>query len=274
VEADPGDNDRMTSPTRTGEPDIARVASLFANGTRARILMALAGGRSLPASALAEHAGVTPQAASTQLNRLSRAGLIAVRPSGRNRYYELADRRIAELMESLAALAPAQPVARTLRASNRNEALRRARLCYDHAAGRLGVAITEALLNSGALVPAGGTLQTENAEHPYRLGPAAIPVLTGLGVPESHLTDDQRRPLLRFCLDWTEQRHHLAGRLGADLFNAFTTAGWITRAPHTRALHLTPAGEDALARRLGMGGAVDPGGIRAVGDRGSLNGCG
>ncbi|WP_101379674.1 helix-turn-helix transcriptional regulator [Kitasatospora sp. GP30] len=248
----------MTSPARTGEPDIARVASLFANGTRARILMALAGGGSLPASVLAEHAGVTPQAASTQLNRLSQAGLITVRPSGRNRYYELADRRIAELMESLAALAPAQPVARTLRASSRSAALRRARVCYDHTAGLLGVTITEALLSSGALVPVGGTEQTAGqtaeSEHPYRLGPAAIPVLTGLGVPESHLTDDQERPLLSFCLDWTEQRHHLAGRLGADLLDVFSTAGWITRAANTRALRLTSAGEDELARRLGMSG--------------------
>ncbi|MFD7907657.1 ArsR/SmtB family transcription factor [Kitasatospora sp. NPDC059722] len=241
----------MTSPARTGEPDIARVAGLFANGTRARILMALAGGRSLPAGALAEHAGVTAQAASAQLNRLTAAGLITVRQAGRHRYYELADRRIAELMEGLAALAPAQPVARTLRAGNRAEALRRARVCFDHAAGRFGVAVTEALLDSGALVPAGGPQDgPADAEHPYRLGPAAVPVLTGLGVPESHLADDRRRPLLRFCVDWTEQRHHLAGRLGADLLDAFTTAGWITLAANTRALRLTPAGEEALASRL------------------------
>lgn len=97
-------------------------------------------------------------------------------------------------MESLAALAPAQPVARTLRANNRTEALRRARVCFDHAAGRFGVAVAEALLDSGALVPAGGPeAGPADAEHPYRLGPAAVPVLTGLGVPESHLTDDRRR---------------------------------------------------------------------------------
>ncbi|MFJ8477883.1 ArsR/SmtB family transcription factor [Kitasatospora sp. NPDC094011] len=259
----------MTPSERTGEPDIARVAGLFANGTRARILMALAGGRSLPAGELAEHAGVTPQAASAQLNRLVRAGLITVRPSGRNRYYELADRRIAELMEGLAALAPPQAAPRTLRAGNRNEALRRGRVCFDHTAGRLGVALTEGLLSRGALVPAGGVGLgagvrpvvgadpaaggAADAEHPYRLGPAAIPVLTGLGVPESRLVDDQRRPLLRFCLDWTEQRHHLAGRLGAELLDAFTTAGWIARAPRSRALRLTPVGEEALAGRLGMG---------------------
>ncbi|MEV7601987.1 metalloregulator ArsR/SmtB family transcription factor [Kitasatospora sp. NPDC089797] len=253
-----------TPPERAGEPDIARVAALFANGTRARILMALAGGRGLRAGELAEHAGVTPQAASAQLSRLARAGLITVRPEGRNRYYELADRRIAELMEGLAAFAPPLAAPRTLRAGHRNEALRRGRLCFDHTAGRLGVALTEALLSSGALAPADGTAlvaapesggttrSVAGAEHPYRLGPAAVPVLTALGVPEDRLVDDQRRPLLRFCLDWTEQRHHLAGRLGAELFDAFTAAGWVTRAPRGRALRLTPVGERALAGRLGL----------------------
>ncbi|QMU73416.1 helix-turn-helix transcriptional regulator [Streptacidiphilus sp. P02-A3a] len=256
----------MTPSARIGEPDIARVASLFANGTRARILMALAGGRSLPARTLAEQAGVTPQAASAQLNRLSAAGLITVQQSGRNRHYALAGRRVAEILEILADLAPAQPAPATLRASTRNQALRRARLCYDHAAGRLGVVITEALLTQGALVPAAdpaaaaavapaqpaGRQPTTDPDHPYRLGPAAVPVLTGLGVPESRLADDQRRPLLRFCLDWTEQRHHLAGRLGADLVDAFLTAGWITRARDTRALRLTPTGRHGLSHHLGI----------------------
>jgi DNA-binding transcriptional ArsR family regulator len=264
VEATARQNGGMTPTprTRAGEPDIARVASLFAHATRARILMALAGGVRLQAGALAEHAGVTPQAASAQLSRLSEAGLITVQQSGRNRYYELADRRVAEIMEQLAGLAPALPTPRTLRASARSEALRRARICYDHAAGRFGVLVTQALLRRGALVaaadaavpPSDGRPEPAYLDHLYRLGPEAIPVLTGLGVPAAALTDDQRRPLLRFCLDWTEQQHHLAGRLGAELVNAFTASGWITRAPHTRALRLTPLGEHELAHRLG----VDP----------------
>lgn len=246
-----------------GDPDVAGVAALFAEPTRARILMALADGRSLPATVLATEADVTPQAASAQLARLQAAGLLAVERSGRHRYYRLASAHVATVLETLAQLAPMRPV-RSLRDSTRAAALRSARTCYDHLAGRLGVRITQALVDHGALVPADGipdtrrrpgdALSSQLPSHPYTLGPAAVPVLTSLGVPAGRLTADpaSRRPLLRFCLDWSEQRHHLAGSLGADLLAAFTTAGWITRAPRQRAVQLTPAGRQALGTHLGL----------------------
>jgi hypothetical protein len=120
-----------------------------------------------------------------------------------------------------APLAAAQPV-RSLRQVTRAAALRSARTCYDHLAGRLGVQVTQSLID--------------------------------LGVPADRFADDvpSRRPLLRFCLDWSEQRHHLGGRLGADLLTAFTDAGWVTRAPQHRAVRLTPAGESALRSPLGL----------------------
>jgi DNA-binding transcriptional ArsR family regulator len=246
-----------------GDVDVASVAALFAEPTRARILIALVDGRSLPASVLAAEAGVTPQAASTQLARLHVEGLLAVERSGRHRYYRLASRHVAAVLEALAQLAPVQPV-RSLRQSTRAGALRQARTCYDHLAGQLGVRLTQALIDVGALTPADGVpdnrrrpgdrLSSPLRDHPYRLGPAAVPVLSGLGVPAERLTDghDARRPLLRFCLDWSEQRHHLAGRLGADLLAACTAAGWITRVPRQRAVQVTPAGRKALGTRLGL----------------------
>jgi DNA-binding transcriptional ArsR family regulator len=248
-----------------GDPDIASVAALFAEPTRARVLIALADGRSLPATVLAAEAGITPQAASTQLARLQAAGLLAVERSGRHRYYRLASAHVATVLEALAQLAPMQPI-QSLRQSTRAAALRNARTCYDHLAGRLGVQITQALIDHDALTPADGIrdtrrrpadrLSSQLPEHPYVLGIAAVPVLTSLGVPADRLsvtTHSSRRPLLRFCLDWSEQRHHLAGGLGADLLAAFTAAGWITRTPRQRTVQLTAAGKQAFNTRLGLG---------------------
>lgn len=248
-------------PDPGGDLDISAAAALFADPTRARVLMALGDGRALPASVLAAEAGVTPQAASAQLARLQAAGLLEVERSGRHRYYRLADGRVAAVLEALAHLAPARPI-RSLRQSTRAAALRSARTCYDHLAGRLGVEITQALVDAGALRPTddigdtrrrpGDRLSSQLSDHPYTLGPAATEVFTSLGVPEEQLTERRapRRPLLRFCLDWSEQRHHLAGRLGAQVLTALVDAGWIVRTPKQRAVRITPAGQKALNTRL------------------------
>jgi DNA-binding transcriptional ArsR family regulator len=234
------------------DPDIASAAELFADRTRARVLMALVDGRALPASVLASEASVTPQALSPQLARLTAAGFLEMERSGRHRYYRLANPRVAAALEALAPLSDVPPV-RSLRACTRAAALRSARTCYDHLAGRLGVAVTQGLIDSGVLVGADGRrragdpLSSQLRDHPYKLGD--ISVLAGLGVT---VESAGRRPLLRFCLDWTEQRHHVAGRLGAELLTAFAGAGWITRTAGSRAVRLTPAGEDALRDRLGV----------------------
>ncbi len=250
----------MNSPG--GDADIADAAALFADPTRARVLIALSDGRALPASVLAAEAGVTPQAASAQLARLQEAGLLAAERSGRHRYYRIAAPQAVAVIEALAPLAAVQPV-RSLRQATRAAALRAARTCYDHLAGRLGVRLTQALIDRDVLVPADGVrdtrrrpgdpLSSQLPSHPYALGAGAAPVLASLGVPAERVAGGpSRRPLLRFCLDWSEQRHHLGGRLGAELLTAFTEAGWITRAERHRAVRLTPDGEDALRSRLGL----------------------
>jgi hypothetical protein len=154
---------------------------------------------------------------------------------------------------------------RSLRQSTRAAALRSARACYDHLAGELGVQLTQALIDHQALTPtdgipdtrrrSGDRLSSQLAEHPWVLGPSAPEVFASLGVPVDRLVADRRpsrRPLLRFCLDWSEQRHHLAGRLGAEVLTALLKAGWVTRAQGQRAIRLTPAGRQALAGRLGL----------------------
>lgn len=260
----------MTTATASGgDVDVASAAALFAEPTRARILMALCDGRSLPATVLAAEADVTAQAASAQLARLRAAGLLAVEQSGRHRYYRLASAEVGAVLEALAQLGPVRPI-RSLRDSTRAAALRSARTCYDHLAGRLGVQVTAALVDHGALTTTDGIpdtrrrggdrLSSQLHDHPYVLGSAALRVFTSLGVPAARLTADgsSRRPLLRFCLDWSEQRHHLAGRLGADLLAAFTVAGWIVRPERQRAVRLTPEGEQALSARLGLDPAAVP----------------
>ncbi|MET8629901.1 metalloregulator ArsR/SmtB family transcription factor [Kitasatospora sp. NPDC004669] len=246
----------MTESRSDAEPDVAHVARIFADGTRARILTALADGGSLAAGALADEAGVTRQAASTQLATLTAAGMITVEQSGRHRYYRLASPQIAQILESLARLAPGLSIPNTLRASTRAAALRRGRVCYDHIAGRLGTAITDALVERDALTPATNTI-SPTSDHPYRLGSAATAVFAELGLREEHLTGHQSEPLLRFCLDWSEKRHHLAGRLGAELLTTFTRAHWVTQAPKSRALRLTALGEQELNRRLDMGTGIE-----------------
>ena len=232
-------------------PDIAPVAALLSEPTRARVLTALLDGRALPAGMLASEAGVSAQTASTQLARLLDAGLVTVEPQGRRRYYRLAGPNVAGAIEALALLAKPTPI-RSLKEGTRAAALRAGRTCYDHLAGRLGVAITAALVERGALVAEDGLASTERrpgdpiaaplAIPPYRLGPAARDVCADFGVDLPAVAAQKSgRPLLRFCVDWTEQRHHLAGRLGAAFTEALLSRGWIERTPVPRALRRTAA---------------------------------
>ena len=254
-----------------GDADVAHVASLVADPGRARILLALLDGRALPASVLAAEAGVSAPAASAHLAKLLDADLITVEKSGRHRYHRLAGPHVATALEALAGLAKAQPV-RSLRAHTQAAALRHARSCYDHLAGRCGVAVTAALVETGALVPTDGIPDTRRRDgdpyssalpdHPYELGPEATPVFARLGVDLPALGDTARpgrRPLLRFCLDWSEQRHHLGGRLGAALLTALREQGWVRDGTRPRTLVVTDPGRSGLRDILAIGrGAAAP----------------
>lgn len=249
-------------PSAGGDADIAAAAALFADPARARVLAALVDGRALPASVLASEAGVSASSASGHLGKLLAAGLVEVEQCGRHRYYRLAGPHVAGALEGLAAIAPAMQV-RSLRQGTRAAALRTARTCYDHLAGRLGVTLTQALVDRRVLVPvdgvgstarrAGAPLSAVTPENPYVLGRGAGDVLAGLGIPADVLDAARRgRPLLRFCLDWSEQQHHVAGALGALLLNRFVAAGWVQRRDRRRDVLLTPAGRVALHDRLGI----------------------
>jgi DNA-binding transcriptional ArsR family regulator len=220
-----------------GDADIASIAAVIGHPARGRMLDALLGGRALPASELAEVAGVSASTASAHLARLTASGLVAVERHGRHRYHRLAGARVAEVLEGLSLLAPAREV-RSLREANRRTAERAARSCYDHLAGAIGVAFADRLCELGALDRDGLTLRD----------PAPF---AALGVDVDALGRG-RRPLTRSCLDWSERRPHLAGELGAALLAALLGAGWLARRPAGRAVAVTPRGATGLHAALGL----------------------
>jgi DNA-binding transcriptional ArsR family regulator len=236
-----------------GDADIATIAAVLADPSRDRMLMALGDGRALPASVLADEAGVAASTASEHLRRLVDSGLVSVERHGRHRYFRLAGPEVGELLEALARVAPPAPV-RSLREGTRAEAIRSARTCYDHLAGKLGTDLFAALLERGVLEGGDGVFDPERARKDrlsspgwdveYRLADPGPLEELGVELPTG------RRPLIRYCIDWSEQRHHLGGALGAAIANRFFELGWIKRAKGTRAVHVTTEGEERLGALL------------------------
>lgn len=226
---------------KTG-PDIARVASLIGDPARANILTALMSGQALTASELAQEAGVSLSTVSSHLGKLTDGGLIAMTKQGRHRYFRLADSDVAHVLETIMGLATRVGHAR-VRTGPKEPALRKARVCYDHLAGDMGVQLLESL-RARALVAEsvveGGSVAEGNAA--IRLTAAGEAFVADLGVDLEPL-DGNRRPLCRECLDWSVRRHHLAGGLGAALLQRFYTLGWAARREGTRIVAFTPKGE-------------------------------
>jgi DNA-binding transcriptional ArsR family regulator len=241
----------------TGDVDIAAVAALLADPARSKVLLALDDGRALPASVLADEAGISRPTASSHLGKLTDAGLLSVETHGRHRYYRLAGPEVGELIEQLGRLAPPRRV-RSLREGTRAARLRAARTCYDHVAGRLGVQLMSSLLDHKALAGGDGrydprrdgrdALSSPGHDIRYELTETGRGFLAEVGIE----LPTGRRPLVRYCVDWTEQRHHLSGGLGRAVFDRLTSAGWVRRTPRGRALTVTDDGRVALADRFGI----------------------
>jgi DNA-binding transcriptional ArsR family regulator len=223
---------------------IAHVAALVGEPTRTAMLMALMDGRALTARELADAARITPATASRHLALLVEASLLSVAHQGRHRYHRLASPEVARVLEGLMQLSTLAPPV----VGPRNASLRTARTCYDHLAGRLGVAIAGHLLDAGAVVFDDEALTA----HVTDGVPAA---LQGLGLETGFALagNPHKRPPCRPCLDWSERRMHLAGRLGALICHHCLERGWLLRGQGTRALTITPPG--ALALRDWMGTA-------------------
>lgn len=220
----------------TEEPDVAALAALITEPARSAILMHLLDGRSWTARELAAVAGVSASTASVHLRKLVAGQLIRMSPLGRHRYFRIVNVEIARLLEQLARLAPKRPVA-TPGARRAAANLRRARLCYDHLAGRLGIAITEGMIRAGWVV---------EAEPWFRVTDSGCLALRALGIDA---VDG------RTCMDWSERRLHVAGPLGVSLAQAFLSRKWLRRDARSRAVWLTPEGAEILRSQFGVSGA-------------------
>ena len=216
---------------------IATIAALLGDPARANILSALFDGRALTAKELAYAAHVTPQTASGHLAKLADGGLLAAEKQGRHRYYRLASPLVGQMLEGVLAVAGPAPARAT--AWRGGEALRTARTCYDHLAGRLGVALADSLAERGhvALGPDGGEVTDEGRRFLAEFGAEPGP---------------GRRVFCRPCLDWSERRPHLAGRVGAAIACRCFELGWVRRQSDTRAVMITPAGRTGFQQRFGI----------------------
>ncbi len=219
------------------------VASLVGDPARANMLTALLSGRALTASELSQEAGITPQTASSHLSKLESGGLIEQEKQGRHRYYRLADPDVGGVLEGLAALA-ARAGHMRVRTGPKDPALRRARVCYDHLAGDLGVQMLDSLRRQ--------RLVRQHKQEIELTAEGSRFLSSALQIDADALTHP-RRPVCKACLDWSERRHHLAGTLGAALLARFTELKWASRdpTPGSRVVQFTRTGEKRFAALFG-----------------------
>jgi DNA-binding transcriptional ArsR family regulator len=223
-------------------PNIAEVGALVGDPARANMLVALMDGRALTAKELAFAAGVSPQTTSGHLAKLADGRLLTCIRQGRHRYYRVASPLVARMLESITLVSAIEAPPRRRPRSPGDDALRLARTCYDHLAGRLGVALADALVARGAVILSddGGEVTQGGAaflEDRLALDLAEIP---------------RRRAFCRPCLDWSERRLHLAGALGAALAGRCFALGWIERIRDSRAVAITACGRDAFREVFGI----------------------
>lgn len=221
--------------------NIAAVAELIGDASRAAMLDALEGKEALPAGELARRAGISPQTASVHLAKLVEGGLLTLTTHGRHRYYALASSEVAYALEALAMIAPPARV-RSLRQAVVAEQLHLARTCYDHLAGKLGVSLVQALLDMEVL---------QQEDTCYQVTQDGVAWLTQFGLDLEQLRR-QRRKFAYPCLDWSERQYHLAGSLGSALIERLFLLGWIQKIPSGRAIRVTEAGYAGLQTAFGI----------------------
>ena len=221
----------------------AAIAALAGDPARAGMLHALMDGRALTASELAHVAGIAPQTASGHLARMTAIGLLTVEKQGRHRYHRLATSGVAHMLESIMQVASElAPARKRLVVGPRDAALRKARTCYDHLAGQLGVALADALVAAGHAELAGdGGIVTDTG----------VEFLARIGIDVGRYGRKSGRVLCRPCLDWSERRPHLAGMVGATICAHSFDQGWIRRIDGTRAVMITPKGQRVFREEFG-----------------------
>jgi DNA-binding transcriptional ArsR family regulator len=222
-------------------PDIAAAAALLGDPARAAMIALLVSGDSYPATVLAASAGISAQTASVHLAKLAAGGLVASTKNGRHRLYRLGSHKVAEAIEALAAISSVRPV-RSLHQSDESKAMNMARMCYDHLAGFVGVAIADELIRRRALA---------QRDRSYIVTRRGRSWLVEFGIDADAVAASKRKFATQ-CLDWSERRPHVGGALGAALAGRMLSEGWFTRRRTNRSLIVTEAGWKALDARFGI----------------------
>ncbi|HEX3097557.1 MAG TPA: winged helix-turn-helix domain-containing protein [Usitatibacter sp.] len=220
------------------EPRFARIAASIGDPTRARMLGVLMTGEHLPSGEIAQAAGVNPSTASEHLGKLVHEGLIAVEARGRHRYFRVADGDVARALEALSLVAERTAASDKWR-KEPFQSLKHARTCYRHLAGELGVRLLRSMLDRRRIVA---------VERGYEITPAGGAWLAQLGIDPKEAARGERYAYA--CLDWSERRDHMAGKLATSLLDRFMEKRWLARVPQTRALNVTPEGRRTFAAML------------------------
>jgi len=221
-------------------PSLAPIAALAGDPARANMLAALLSGNALTASELANEAGITAQTASSHLSKLESGGLVSAVKQGRHRYFRLADSDVAEMLEKIMSVAARAGHLRA-RPGPSDPAIRKARVCYDHLAGEMGVALFDGLARAARIAVRGDEVRVTRKGESF---------VREFGIDWERLSGE-RRPLCRPCLDWSMRRSHLAGGLGAALLSRITDLGWAARDRRSRAIVFTKSGEAKFLRVFG-----------------------
>ena len=216
-------------------PDIARIAALIGDPARANMLTALMSGKAVTVTELAQEAGVTVQTASAHLSKLDQGGLLRPRKQGRHKYFSLANDDVARVLEGLMGLAAGSGHLRS-RTGPKDPALRKARVCYNHLAGDMGIQLFDSLVSRSFLRTESPTLDLSEEGGAF---------VSDFGIEIDRLAS-QRMPLCRECLDWSARRSHLAGSLGRAFLSQFEKKGWARRQRGTRIVHFSQVGEKAF----------------------------
>jgi DNA-binding transcriptional ArsR family regulator len=218
-------------------------ATLIGDHTRAKMLTALMGGRALTATELADAAGITKQTGSTHLRKLLDARFVAMEAHGRHRYFRIADEEVAQILEGFMSFS-VRAGSRAYATGPKDPALRKARVCYDHLAGELGVLLYASLLRRQAFDFNAATVA---------LSPEGERLISEFGI-DARLIRSQKRAPCRVCMDWSERRHHLAGTVGAALLARVIELGWAVHDGSSRAIHFRPHGERAFRECFHLNG--------------------
>ena len=219
----------------TDGSSMVAAATLIGDYARAKMLTALMGGRALTATELAGAAGITKQTGSTHLRKLLDARFVAMEAHGRHRYFRIADEEVAQLLEGMMSFS-ARAGTNVHATGPRDPALRKARVCYDHLAGELGVILYASLQQRQAFDFEGEAVG---------LSAAGERLVGEFGV-DARAMRNQKRALCRVCMDWSERRHHLAGAVGAAILSRVIDLRWAVRDKSSRAVCFRPNGERAF----------------------------